>query len=228
MQTSLQSSGNADLSARSLAAPSLFAAFPEALRSRLLAAAVPRNFASGQIIQQRGDAANGFWIIEQGQVKIGRFGEGGRFQMVALMAAGDSYGELAMFSKSARVVDAVSLGESRLLWVARQDVENLIDTDPAIGRELVRILSAQLQEVLDMLIMSRRLPAINLLARSLFSLCRGRGDRTVDLTQEDLAELVGVSRVTISKALGKLEQGGAIETRYGKIAIRNAEILRRY
>ena len=82
-----------------MGAPSLFSAFPEALRLRLQSLALPRDFSAGQIIQQHGDEANGFWVIEQGQVKIGRYGDGGRFQVIAILGQGDSYGELAMFGR---------------------------------------------------------------------------------------------------------------------------------
>ena len=84
-----------------------------------------------------------------------------------------------------------------------------------------------LQEALDLLITARRLSAKSLLSRALLSLCEGQDRPVVGLNQEDLAELVGVSRVTISKALKLLEQKGVLERRYKQIVIIDVEALRR-
>ena len=111
-----------------MGAPSLFSAFPEALRLRLQSLAVPRNFSAGQIIQQHGDEANGFWVIEHGQVKIGRYGDGGRFQVIAILGQGDSYGELAMFGRFARVVDAVAADTTRgYYWISSAQMDRIIE-----------------------------------------------------------------------------------------------------
>jgi len=203
-----------------MGAPSLFAAFPEAMRERLQALAVPRKISAGQIIQQHGDEANGFWVIERGQVKIGRYGDGGRFQVIAILGQGDSYGELAMFGQFARVVDAVAVNDVRLFWISSAQIERVMEEAPSVSRELLRILSAQLQEALDMLIARRRLSAKSLLARSLLLLARGSQETaTVHLNQEDLAELVGTSRMTISTALANMEARGLIRRGYGRIEI---------
>ncbi|MEE9433460.1 MAG: Crp/Fnr family transcriptional regulator [Sphingorhabdus sp.] len=203
-----------------MGAPSLFSAFPEALRLRLQSLAVPRNFAAGQIIQQHGDEANGFWVIEQGQVKIGRYGDGGRFQVIAILGQGDSYGELAMFGRFARVVDAVAVNDVRLYWISSARMDRIIEEEPSVSRELLRLLSGQLQEALDMLIARRRLPAKRRLAKSLLLLVRGtEGSAVVNFTQEDLAELVGTSRMTISVALADMEARGLVKRSYGRIEI---------
>ena len=205
-----------------MGAPSLFSAFPEALRLRLQSLARPRDFSADQIIQQHGDEANGFWVIEHGQVKIGRYGDGGRFQVIAILGQGDSYGELAMFGRSARVVDAVAAGDVRLFWISSAQMDRIISEEPSVSRELLRILSAQLQEALGMLIARRRLSASSLLARSLLLLVRGsQGSAVVHLNQEDLAELVGTSRMTISTALADMEARGLIKRGYGRIEIRD-------
>lgn len=229
MSDSLQLGQNFSVGLRSLTAPSLFAAFPPVLRQALLRRARLRKFADGQIIQQRGDEAGGFWIIERGQVKLGRFGKRGKFQMVVLMADGDSYGELAVLSGQRRVVDAVAMGEAQLQWVSDASLNSAIAQDAALARDLIGILSAQLQEVLDLLLVERRLSAPKLLVRSLLALLREKeGKPVVRISQDELAELIGVSRMTISQSLRDMERKGLLKRGYRQIEILEPDRLAVY
>lgn len=229
MQNTLHSGDIFSQAGRTLSAPSLFAAFPEELREPLLARARLRGFSPGQMIQYSGDAASGFWVIKSGQVKIGRFGEGGRFQLLALMREGDSYGELGVFSGQGRIVDAVALGACELYWVGQHELDEAIVSHPQLARELIRILSVQLQETLDTLILQRRMSAPQLLARALLALSRGASaERVANVTQDDLAELIGASRVTVSSALGKMEKEKLVKRRYRRIEILDIGALANY
>ncbi|MEC7534880.1 MAG: cyclic nucleotide-binding domain-containing protein, partial [Pseudomonadota bacterium] len=89
----------------------LHASLEPELRAELEARSMMREFADGQIIQQRGDEPDGFWLIVEGTVVAGQFLSGGDVRAVAVLGPGDSYGELAMFSQRPRVVDAVSRGD---------------------------------------------------------------------------------------------------------------------
>ena len=106
-------------------------------------------------------------------------------------------------------------------WISSAQMDRIIEGEPSVSRELLRLLSGQLQEALDMLIAQRRLSAKKRLARSLLSArARFRGNTaTVNLNQEDLAELVGTSRMTISTALADMEARGLIKRGYGRIEI---------
>ena len=76
----------------------LFETLDTALQAHLIKGSTEREFGDGQIIQQRGDVADGFWLIQQGAVTVGQFLPDGEFRAVALLGPGDSYGELAVFS----------------------------------------------------------------------------------------------------------------------------------
>lgn len=63
----------------------LFEALPAPVRAALAHQAPQRAFADGQIIQQKGEEADGFWLIEHGAVSVGQFTPGGEFRGVALL-----------------------------------------------------------------------------------------------------------------------------------------------
>ena len=78
---------------RSLVTPMLFSALDSALQAHLIRTSRERTFADGQIIQQRGDPADGFWLIEAGAVRVGQFLPDGEFRAVALLGAGERLGK---------------------------------------------------------------------------------------------------------------------------------------
>ena len=229
MPNTLHSEQILSVPGRTLSAPSLFAAFPDELQKPLLARATLRSFSPKQIIQYSGDAAAGFWVIKSGQVKIGRYGGGGRFQLLALLGEGDSYGELAVISGQGKIVDAVAMGICELYWVGQNELDEAIVSHPQLARELIRILSVQLQEALDSLILQRRMSASQLLARSLLALSRGASSaKMANVSQDDLAELIGASRMTVSSTLRKMEKQGLVKRHYRQIEILDMDALAQY
>jgi CRP-like cAMP-binding protein len=215
------------LPSRSLRAAMLFAALPTALQESLRRAAPLRRFADGQLIQQKGDAARGFWLIEEGAVAAGQFLAGGEFRAVALLGPGDSYGELAWLSGNPRIVDAVARGPAALRHLDGAGFERALGADPAAMRALLGAMATQLQEVLDLLPAIRRGSIAVRAAAVLANMAGGAGEpREVAVTQQELADLLGVTRASVSGALGALEAEGLIERGYGCIRVPDAARLR--
>lgn len=201
----------------------LFAALEADLKERLITSSPLRRFDDGQLIQQRATQADGFWLIEEGSVRVGQYLLNGEFRAVAVLGPGDSFGELAVFADTPRVVDAVARGPARLRFIARNRFLAALEDYPASSRALLGALSAQLQTTLDQLAGLRRGGNPARLAGLLLNLA-GEGE-TTPITQQELAELLGVTRVTANAALRALEDSGAIERGYGFIRVLNKDTL---
>ncbi len=207
----------------------LFASLDSGLQAHLLRISREREFADGQIIQQRGDPADGFWLIEEGNVRIGQFLPDGEFRAVALLGAGDSYGELAVFSGKPRIVDAVSRGESRLRLIAAKPFLDALGNYPASSRALLGALSEQLQDTLSILAGLRHGTNPARLAGLLATMSGdGEGVGTVTITQQELADLLGVTRATANAALRALQKRGLVERGYGSVRVPDREHLARF
>lgn len=211
---------------RSLETPLLFAALEPALQSRLRDQSPLRSFGDGQFIQYRGDMADGFWLIEEGTVRVGQHLHGGEFRAVALLGPGDSYGELALFADTPRIVDGLSRGPSQLRFIASEPFLRLLPEYPESMRALLGALSHQLQDTLSLLAGFRRGTNPARMAGLLANMA-GTGSRVV-VTQQELAELLGVTRATANAALRVLEQAGLVMRRYGSLDIPSVEKLRAY
>ncbi len=214
-------------SSRSISAPALFAAFPDALQAKLRGSAIRKSFRDGQFLYHRGDPADGLWLITKGQVKIGSYSELGDMQVIAIMGAGDSFGELACFGQFPRVVDAQAMGQVEGLWITEAQLTNAMAASPDITRELLRILATQLQEALNSMFLFRNMSAPQRLAQRLIALGEGlAAPIKLSIKQQELAELVGVSRMTIASSLAELEKAGFIERHYRYLTIVDPEGLR--
>lgn len=206
---------------------SLIGRLDAAAQARLLAGATPRSYASGQLIQQHGDDAGGCWLVEQGRVKLGQHTAGGSFVVLTILGPGESYGELSLLRRAPRTVDAVALGAARLHWIEAAHFERVLSEDPAILRELTARLGDVLDYALGRLVSERSLTAEQRLAGLLADLAEGEAAPCrLPLTQHDLAELVGVSRVTVGTILSRLADRGAITRRYGAIEVDRSALLR--
>lgn len=207
----------------------LFSALDSGLQAHLRRTAREREFDDGQIIQQRGDKADGFWLIEQGSVMVGQYLAHGDFRAVALLGPGDSYGELAVFADRPRIVDAVSRGRSRLKLIAAKPFLDALGNYPASTRSLLSALSAQLQDTLSQLAGLRRGNNPQRLAGLLANLAgEVPGSTSVSVTQQELADLLGVTRATANAAMRDLRERGLVERGYGSVAIPDRDRLARF
>jgi len=178
------------------------------------------------MIQQRGDSPAGFWLIEEGSVAVGQFLRNGDFRGVALLGPGDSWGELAMFAERPRVVDAVARSDCRLRHIGAANFERELQANPLAMRALLSALSLQLQEVLDVVAGIRRGSAQARVAGMLLTL-NDKSDTPglVTISQQELGELLGLTRATVNTALRFYQDQGSIQRQYGAIAVLDAEAL---
>jgi CRP/FNR family transcriptional regulator, cyclic AMP receptor protein len=229
MSKIVQSQPALENTGRSVGAPTLFDSLPKSVQADLRRGAIRRSFADGQLIWHRGDVAEGFWIIEKGQAKLGHHAASGEMQALFILGPGDSFGELACLGEFPRVVDAEAVGVLEMLWIDDAVLSAAIGGSPKVSGAFIKALSEQLQEALDRLIVFRNLPAPKRLAQNLLALCEGKhAPVKLGIRQQELAELVGVSRMTIASALAQLEEAGLVTRHYRHLMIPDPPALRRW
>jgi CRP/FNR family transcriptional regulator, cyclic AMP receptor protein len=209
-----------------LGATGFLRGLPEPIRDRVLRRGRKIGFEKGQLIQQHGDQAREFWYVESGSVQVGRFSEDGRLTLFAVLGAGETFGELAFMGEFPRTVDALAGTDAMLVKIGEEEFQNLIQSEPAAVRLLLKTMALTVQEAFNLVEASRNLPTIERLARALIRLCGDRpAEIVISISQQELADLVGVSRVSLGKALKKLEREEVLICGYGNITIKRKKTL---
>lgn len=200
-----------------MVAPTLFGLLDPSVQAQLRRGAPVRDFSPGQLVQQRGDPSDGFWLIDSGAVAVGQFTQDGEFRAVAHMRAGDSYGELAWLAKRPRVVDAIARTRCTLRWIEGARYEAALAQHPAAMRRLLGGLAEQLQETINLVTGQRGGGAAARIAHFLRNL--SASGPVISLGQQELGDLAGVTRVTVNSVLKALERDGCISRGYRRITV---------
>lgn len=197
---------------------------PEAVRARLMACSKPKKYADGSFVMREGDAADRFGIVTEGQLMIGRHADNGTLTVLAVIGPGDMFGEQAYLTQTPRIADAIADGPVTIVWISGAVFRRALTGDTELALLMMRSLAAQVKVAAERIDAGRRLTLDQRVASMLQSMC-DVADGTIETTQQELADLVGVSRVALGEALRHLERSGAITLAYGRITIRNPGLL---
>ncbi|MGN7781259.1 Crp/Fnr family transcriptional regulator [Mycolicibacterium sp. 22603] len=185
----------------------------ETLSAELEWMSFPRN----HTIFVEGEPGDRLYVLVEGKVKVGRRTADGRESLIAVMGPGDTFGELALFDPGPRTATVATLTEVRVAAVPRQALGVWIAERPQIAEQLLRVLARRLRRTNDDLCDMIFTDVPGRVAKQLLDLTKrfGRPDGDglrVDheLTQLELAQLVGSSRETINKALSEFANRGWI------------------
>jgi CRP-like cAMP-binding protein len=195
---------------------------------------VERRFNSGQVIFHMGDPAGLLYIITNGKVKIAYASNDGQEAVLAILGAGDFFGELALLDDSPRSASAESLELTQTLTLHRDEFLGFIDSNPAFARQVLNVLARRIRHLNDQIsdIFFLDLPAR--LARTILHLADQHGKQTqegvvieISLTQTDLAEMTGATRVSINKALGRFRRSGWVKVEGRTVTVLDSKALER-
>jgi CRP/FNR family transcriptional regulator, cyclic AMP receptor protein len=169
----------------------------------------------GQVIFHEGEPGDSLYIVLAGKVKLGRRSVDGRENLVALMGPSDQFGELSLFDPGPRTTTAIAVTDSRLARMSKEALRQWITERPEIAERLLRVLARRLRRTNNMLadliftdVPGRVAKQLLQLASRFGSMEGGQLRVTHDLTQEELAQLVGASRETVNKALADFATRG--------------------
>lgn len=212
----------------------LFSALDEEAAQALRASMTEHKAARGAVIFAEGDPGDRLYVVMQGKVKLGTQADDGRENMFAVLGPGEMFGELSLFDPSPRQATAVALTDVTLLGLANDALQPWLTGRPEVAIGLLRALARRMRKSHDSLsdlvftdVPGRVAKALIELAKK-FGEHEGNGMRVNhDLTQEELAQLVGASRETVNKALADFGQRGWILLEQKSVLILDIDRLQR-
>jgi CRP/FNR family cyclic AMP-dependent transcriptional regulator len=189
----------------------LFSAFSDTVLQRIAAAATQVRGERGFILFSEGDTAEDLFVVKSGRVAIGRRSIDGRESLVALMEAGDLFGEMPLFDDGDRSASARALERSVVIRIPYGPVRTALDEDPQLLWNVVALLATRLRVTDDALTDAMLLDVTGRTAKRLLELAGDASEFQLPITQEELAGLVGASRERVNKSIAAFVRLGWIE-----------------
>jgi CRP/FNR family transcriptional regulator, cyclic AMP receptor protein len=187
---------------------------------------------ANQVILARGDQFDYWTGVIAGLARVSIVSRRGKVTSFIAVTPGAWFGEGGMLKNEARTYDAVALRNTRLAMMDRATFSMLFDNSIKFNHFLVRQFSERLSQFVALLECSRTLEATARLARCiawLFNpLLYPGANPHLEITQEEIGALCGLSRQNANRCLKELERQGLLRLEYGGMTIVNLEGLRRY
>ena len=190
-----------------------------------------RRFEPESVVFREGDAGDALYLLASGLVKLSKVDLGGHEKTLALLQPPEFFGEMALLGHATRSATAVALSPVSTFLLYRDDFQRLLTAYPTVNLNLTTTLANRLRGMDDEAQVLSYKDAPGRVAYVLLRLYRSgvveldEGGALVRLTHQDLANLAGTSRETVTRALKALEAEGVITTRPKEVTIVDAEGL---
>ena len=191
-----------------------------------------KRFKKNEVVFHEGTRPVGVYSITSGRIKIYKTGVEGKDQIIQILKSGDLMGYRAMLSEEQYPVSAETLEDTTLCFIPKKDFIGAMSANADLTHEVIKSLSKDLTNMAESLTVLAQKPVRERLAGALLILIDTydivEGEQNgINLTREDLANMVGTATETLIRLLHDFKDEHLIETNGRKILIKNKEKLRK-
>ncbi|MGH6647606.1 Crp/Fnr family transcriptional regulator [Aquabacterium sp.] len=208
-----------------------FREVPQLLQSTLLRIGVTRRLSQGQRLFSRGDATNGVYAVLEGRLAALDVNEQGDEAIQLHLEPVSWFGEMGLYDRLPRVHHIRAEQPSTVLWLNDPLLRAHLEQSPQHWHHFGLLLTQKLRLALFMLD-GRKLDSNDLVvARTLLMIAQcyvpggGPAKSRVTIQQQQVADMLGMSRQTVNQALQSLKAEGILQLAYGKVEIMDVAAL---
>jgi CRP-like cAMP-binding protein len=204
---------------------------PQALE-RIAGLAIQRSYRSGEVVFSQGDPGDALYAVVTGKIRISAGAADGREIFLNIMEPGDTFGEIALLDGGTRTASATAMIPSELVSIRREHFLGVLEREPRVALELLRLCGERLRWTSGLVEEAALLDAPARLAKRLLSLTQLHGERagngvTLRISQEELANFLGVSRQVVNQYLQGWKGHGWVDLGRGSVTVCNETALRK-
>ncbi|MGZ8845407.1 MAG: Crp/Fnr family transcriptional regulator [Pyrinomonadaceae bacterium] len=192
-----------------------------------------RIYSRGAVVFHEGHTSRGVYVLSSGRAKVSISSADGKKIIIRIAAGGDVLGLYAGLTGRPFEATAEMVEGGRVDFISRQDLLNLLGRQQSFGMDLVEMFSRQFSDFVDhtrMLALSES--TLEKLARLIIRWGRDFGERTSEgtlvkimLTQEEIAQIIGASRETVTRLFSVLKRDQIIRVKRDALWIRDSDAL---
>ena len=212
----------------------LFTGLDDEAAAALSSSMVEYEMRRGEVLFREGDSGDRLYVVTDGKVKLGRTSADGRENLLAILGPGQMFGELSLFDPGPRSATVTAVTDCTLQSLGSDELLRWLDGRPEVARGLLTQLAGRLRRTNDVVADLVFSDVPGRVAKALLDLASRFGrvaDDGVhvhhDLTQEELAQLVGASRETVNKALADFASRGWLRLEARSVVLIDVDRLKR-
>lgn len=186
-----------------------------------------RHYPKGSVILFENDPGEALFIVRSGRVKVVLIGEDGREVILGMLGVSDHFGELSLIDNQPRSAHVIAVEDSILLVLRRDDFRRCVESAPAVAWSMLEELSRRLRRADDKIGGLVLLDVPGRISQLLLDSADAAGAEVLDrpLTHQTIAQMIGASRETVSRAMKDFQEKGWISVDKRRIRLANRAAL---
>jgi CRP/FNR family cyclic AMP-dependent transcriptional regulator len=175
----------------------------------------------GSVILFENDPGDSLFVVRQGRVKVVLIGEDGREVILGVLGVCEHFGELSLIDDRPRSAHVIAMDDSHLLVLRREDFRKRVESSPAVAWSLLTEMSRRLRRADEKIGGLVLLDVPGRIARLLLDLAAESGGDTIEkaLTHQTIAQMIGASRETVSRAMKDFQDANWVTVERRRITI---------
>ena len=180
----------------------------------------------GETFVVEGERSDYMYFVVSGVVKVYKRSIDGKEQVLNMASMGESLNDVSTFDGGSDTANMLAMTPVRLYVVRKRDIHNLLSQYPKIALNVARVLAGRVRRDSSLVEELSFDQVMNRLAKWLLKHVTEGADALPRLTQQDMAAMVGTSRVVVNRSLRIMEEEGAIRLERRRIVITDGEALK--
>ncbi len=210
----------------------LFATLSDAEFKNLEHVFVVRTYRRNQVVFLEEETGKYMYIVLAGKVKVTKATTGGKENLLAIHQTGDFFGEMALLDGKTAPATVSAMEDCRIVSIAAQDFHNILMRNEKVVQQIIQVLCTRLRQSWGQLQKLTYGSAEARIGAGLMQLARRHGVQdsrgiiiNLRITHQELAEMVGTARETVTRTLADLKNHGVIQLEHRRIVILKPESL---
>ncbi len=211
----------------------IFAELAEDQLQRLSQVVMERQYRKNQIIFGEGDPGEALFFLKAGKIKLTKTTPDGREQILAFRSAGEIFAEVVLFDGGPYPATAEVVEDAKIGIIRNQDIEKIINQNVDIAVSLLKVMSKRLRQAQTAVKDIALKDVYGRLASILLKLAVDHGSQAPDgtkiclnLTHQELANMIGTSRESVNRVISEWRKEGILDAQRGEITILNPQKLK--
>ena len=185
-----------------------------------------RALGPGEVIFLEGDPSQGIYFMKEGRVKVFKTSPEGKEQVLRIMGPGDSFNDVPAFDEGPSPASAQAMEPSQVCLLRTADIIELMRRYPALALGVIRVFASRLRHLTVLVEDLSFRHVTSRLAKVLLMQVEEAGKgRSLHLTQQDLASMVGTAREVVVRSLRSLESQGILKRERHRLVVLDKEAL---